>query len=86
MSDDIPPPRFNNRRGFSYLFEKKTKKTFGKKFPHWTILRKIPREIECFTNYDGFGKATKRGMLKAPPANLRVYIYRYYNRDPKEGL
>ena len=25
-------------------------------------------------------------MLKAPPGNPRVYIYRYYNIDPKEGF
>ena len=25
-------------------------------------------------------------ILKAPPANPRFYIYRYYNIDPKEGL
>ena len=27
-----------------------------------------------------------RRMLKAPPVNPRVYIYWYYNIDPKEGL
>ena len=26
------------------------------------------------------------GIQKAPPANPRTYIYRYYNIDPKEGL
>ena len=25
-------------------------------------------------------------ILKAPPVNPRVYIYQYYNIDPKEGL
>ena len=28
----------------------------------------------------------QRRILKAPPANPGVYIYRYYNIDPKEGL
>ena len=28
----------------------------------------------------------RRRMLKAPPVNPRVYIHRYYNIDPKEGL
>ena len=30
--------------------------------------------------------ALQRRRLKAPPVNPRVYIYRYYNTDPKEGL
>ena len=35
----------------------------------------------CVSRY-----AEKWGILKAPPVNPRVYIYRYYNIDPKEGL
>ena len=27
-----------------------------------------------------------RGLLKVPPVNPQVNIYRYYNIDPKEGL
>ena len=31
-------------------------------------------------------KFTKMGDTKSTPANPRVYIYRYFNIDPKEGL
>ena len=30
-------------------------------------------------------KKERRGILKAPPANPRTYIYWYYNIDPTEG-
>ena len=32
------------------------------------------------------GQEKEERLLKAPPVNPRVYIFWYYNIDPKEGL
>ena len=34
---------------------------------------------------DSSCESSRRRLLKAPPANPRTYIYRYYNIDPTEG-
>ena len=41
--------------------------------------------VSC-PSFNALIKNTLWQILKAPPAKPQVYIYRYYNIDPKEGL